>query len=392
MRKRQSSASTKSILLWLLRHCGVALCAFVALGLLVSLALNLSFLNPVAQTMKGFSLTDIYYNVLQEYGEADTSRVVTIVDITDVPDRLQLAEVLAEVESMKPKVVGVDVIFEGFKPDTVGDMRLVEVAQENPNIVWSYHMLDWGNDSVGYTNEVHSFFANMVPVNEGFTNCERDLYGGMKRQANLVRLCNGERRSALVYDVANHFADGKLAVRDEDDLNINFQPTVFKVIPYDSVSFCPDLIEGRVVLYGADREITDMHYTPLGKLAGIELLAYSVQTLLEQTEVRHLSKWMTALFSFLIVLITQILRSSYLKWTRARRSAWLRFFLGSVFMVGILLFLWSTVLMGGAFLLFCKTGISFDLGWALAAIPFLRGAKEFFEFIMLKVTGNNIII
>ena len=55
----------------LLRHCFTVLFAFATMGLLASMALNLSFLNPVAQTMKGFSLTDIYYHVMAEYGERD---------------------------------------------------------------------------------------------------------------------------------------------------------------------------------------------------------------------------------------------------------------------------------------------------------------------------------
>ena len=152
----------------LLKACGVVAFAFAAMGLLVALALNLSFLNPVAQTMKGFSLTDIYYHVLQEYGTADTSRVVTIVDMTDLTDRGRIADVLGEIDSLHPKGIGVDIVFEGWKPDTLGDMRMMEVADGCNSVIFSYRLRDYVNDSIGYAEETHSFFADVVPVKEGF--------------------------------------------------------------------------------------------------------------------------------------------------------------------------------------------------------------------------------
>lgn len=362
----------------LARPCMVVLLAFTAVGLLATLAINLSFLSPVSQIVKSFSFSDIYYNVLTESAQPDTSRVITIVDITDLPDRREIADVLVKVADMKPKVMGVDIIFEGRKPDSLSDNRLTTIAQGDSNIVFSYRLSDYANDSVGYRNDVHSFFREVIPINEGFTNFERQFYGGIKRKTSLELRCRGEERTSFAGNIATLFSDGKLTRRREKELNINFTPTVFRIIHPDSINHNRELIEGHVVLIGAVNELADTHYTPLGQIAGVELQAYAIQTLLEHSEVRHLNIWITALLSFVLVLITYFYRKGYINWAKSRKPQMLGFFLSSTFAVGIVLFIWTAILVGFTFLLFCSTGISVDLGWALAAIPFLGGAYEFF--------------
>ncbi len=370
------------------RHCFTVLFAFATMGILASMALNLSFLNPVAQTMKGFSLTDIYYHVMEEYGQRDTSRVITIVDMTDLVKRDDLANVLAQIEEANPKVIGVDIVFEGWKPDSAADMYLSEVAHTYDNIIFSYRMLNYVNDTIGYTEELHSFFTEVAPVNEGFTNYERTLYGGLKRKSNLRRICNGEMRTSFVQEVAMRYTDGQLLEHKSDDLNINFRPTVFRVISPDSIAEHRDWIEDHVVLFGATHELADMHYTPLGEIAGIELLAYSLQTIFEQTEIRYPDLWVTIVLSFFIVLFTFMWRRQYMKWAKSRESEWLRFFLTTTFVVGSLLFIWSAILVGFGFITFYITGISVNLGWAMAAIPFLGGADEFFRLTTRRFFGG----
>ena len=370
------------------RHCFTVLFAFATMGILASMALNLSFLNPVAQTMKGFSLTDIYYHVMEGYGQRDTSRVITIVDMTDLVKRDDLANVLAQIEEANPKVIGVDIVFEGWKPDSAADMYLSEVAHTYDNIIFSYRMLNYVNDTIGYTEELHSFFTEVAPVNEGFTNYERTLYGGLKRKSNLRRICNGEMRTSFVQEVAMRYTDGQLLEHKSDDLNINFRPTVFRVISPDSIAEHRDWIEDHVVLFGATHELADMHYTPLGEIAGIELLAYSLQTIFEQTEIRYPDLWVTIVLSFFIVLFTFMWRRQYMKWAKSRESEWLRFFLTTTFVVGSLLFIWSAILVGFGFITFYITGICVNLGWAMAAIPFLGGADEFFRLTTRRFFGG----
>ena len=195
-------------------------------------------------------------------------------------------------------------------------------------------------------------------------------------------------RTSFVQEVAMRYTDGQLLEHKSDDLNINFRPTVFRVISPDSIAEHRDWIEDHVVLFGATHELADMHYTPLGEIAGIELLAYSLQTIFEQTEIRYPDLWVTIVLSFFIVLFTFMWRRQYMKWAKSRESEWLRFFLTTTFVVGSLLFIWSAILVGFGFITFYITGISVNLGWAMAAIPFLGGADEFFRLTTRRFFGG----
>lgn len=361
--------------------------AFASMGILAMLALKLTYLGPVAQTMKDFSLTDVYYYALKENGSPDTSRVVTIVDMTDLPDRAAIADGLERIMAMNPKVVGVDVVFEGNKPDTLADQWLTQLARDT-SIVFSYRVEDYVDDTVGYGNEVHSFFSEEVQPNEGFTNFERRLVGGLKRNLTLSLRCQGTDRKSLVEQVAEHYAGTAIPHRDAKKLNVNYRPTAFRMISPDSIEYHRDWIEDHIVLYGATHELADIHYTPVGEMAGIELLAYSIQTLLEQSEVKHISGWMTAILSFFIVLITHLGRKAYLKWAKARKSPWMKFFFTTTFVVGLLMSLWTIMLVWIGFLVFYLTGYSLNWGWAMAAIPFLGGAREFYELMITHAVGN----
>lgn len=370
------------------RHCFVVLFAFATMGLMALLALNLSFLSPVAQVMRNFSLTDIYYHILKDTGSSEPSHVITIVDMTDIIDRDALASVIEDIEECSPKVLAVDMLFSGERDDSIGNAHLIRVAQQYPNIVYSYKLGDYVNDSVGYTSELHSFFTDEVSVKEGFTNFERTLYGAMKRSVSVRRRVNGEVRNSLALQVADIYADGKLEKVEADDYHINFCPRTYHVIPADSILQHRQWLENRIVLFGAMHEQIDTHTTPLGDIPGVELIAYSIQTMLEQAEVRHPSVLFTIVFSFVVVLVTYLLRLAYMRWAKKRKSQWLSFMLTSTFVVALVMFFWSAVLVGIGFFIFYTTNLSVNLGWALAAIPFLGGADEFFGLAIRHCFGG----
>ncbi len=370
------------------RHCFVVLFAFATMGLMALLALNLSFLSPVAQVMRNFSLTDIYYHILKDTGSSEPSHVITIVDMTDIMDRDALASVIEDIEECRPKVLAVDMLFSGERDDSIGNAHLIRVAQQYPNIVYSYKLGDYVNDSVGYSSELHSFFTDEVSVKEGFTNFERTLYGAMKRSVSVRRRVNGEVRNSLALQVADIYADGKLEKVEADDYHINFCPRTYHVIPADSILQHRQWLENRIVLFGAMHEQIDTHTTPLGDIPGVELIAYSIQTMLEQAEVRHPSVLFTIVFSFVVVLVTYLLRLAYMRWAKKRKSQWLSFMLTSTFVVALVMFFWSAVLVGIGFFIFYTTNLSVNLGWALAAIPFLGGADEFFGLAIRHCFGG----
>lgn len=371
-----------------LRHVIITVLAFLVVGMFAMMALNLSFLNPIAQVVKDFEMTDIYYQILQDTGEVEVDEDVTIVDMSALYSRRELAATLRDIEARKPNVVGVDVVFEGLKEDSIGDGMMREVASAYSNIVYSYKLIDYENDSTGYADAVHSFFAS-EDTNEGFTNMQRNLYGGMKRQLSIGQRHQGKVVPSFITQVVNGTKrDSSLAV-ELRELNINFTPRQFRVVEPEDICRHPEWLTGKVVLFGAMKDEQDMHYTPLGKMAGVELLAYSVATLLEQSEVWTPGGWLTGLMSFLLVLLTEVWSSKYKAFAKERRSRLLRFVMSMSFVWSVLLFLWMSFWVWVAFILFCKYGVSLNLGYALAAMAIIALAENIYNECESAIKEKN---
>ena len=357
-----------------LRNVIVTILAFAVVGVYGLVALNLKVFNPVGAVLKDYSFTDFYYRLLDGMEEQDTSRIVTIVDMTDLTSRRDLAETLMEINALHPKAVGIDVVFEGYKEDVLGDTMIAVTARQMENTVFSYKMID-GTDG----ETVHSFFLPNDTVIEGFTNMPRQLYGGLKRTLSIGHEHGGVLRPSLIKQVADVYAGQEVVPLAEKQLDINFSPVFFHVVSPDSLLACRDLIEDRIVLFGAMKEEADMHYTPQGKMAGVKLLAYGVETMLRQTEIRSVPDWVAALVSFIIVYITVVM----LKWYGRIRNkkTLMRVLLSASLFKGLFVFIWLSLIVWVSFILFCRYQVSINLTYALAAVAFISMATDLYDTI-----------
>ena len=82
------------------------------------------------------------------------------------------------------------------------------------------------------------------------------------------------------------------------------------------------------MLFGSMYEDADAHWSPLGKIAGVELLAYSIQTIIEQTDVKHVPFIPFCLITLLIIFIVQVLQSKYLKRTGLSSNMFTKYIIG----------------------------------------------------------------
>ena len=375
---------TKRGLMVNLRYVWVSFFAFMLVGIYALIALNFSFLNPIAQAVKDFSLTDVYYQVLAEH--PDTSRAITVVDMSKLYTRTEVAALLYDIEQTRPKVVGVDIVFQDERTDYVGNDMLVDIAKTYDNVVFSYYRQNIQNNE---ETEVHSFFTDSVKVMEGFTDMPRGLYGVMKRKVPLCGASEDGQSLSFSSLVANRYAEKDIVPLEEADLDINFEPTVFTIVSCDSVLFHPELLEGRIVLVGGINRLEDMHDTPLGKMAGTVLLAYSIQTIIESREVKYLSAFWLGILSFLIVMLTCVWQDGYSRLVdNSIKNLMIQNVLKSTYIAGLLTSFWCVLLLGLAFIVFCKFNISVNLGWAFAAISCLVGSKSLYSALYNTVLSK----
>jgi CHASE2 domain-containing sensor protein len=331
----------------------------------------------LSKAISDFNFTDVYYQILQESGDNDYNDDIVIVDLTPLQNRQEIATALQQIEEQHPKVIGVDCVFEGLKEDTLGDIMISNVAAEYQNIVFSCKYLDYANDSLGYTVAVRSFFAEPLEVEQGFTNMQYSLYGSMARLVSLGRKFNGELQPSFIARVVNHTLDKPLPIEDKD-LRINFTPTIFTVIPPDSISEYADKIKDKIVLLGTMTDEYDMHMTPMGKMPGVELLAYAGQTLQNRLEVGTFPVWLEVIVSFLMVLLTQILLTKWGDYTSSRKNKYWRNTVSLVFVKTQLLMYWMIFLMYMSYLIFYLLRFDIGLGYAMSAMAFLTMATDFY--------------
>ena len=357
----------------------ISLLALTIVWILAGIALNVAFLDPISRIVEDFKFSDVYYQILQETDEPDVSCDITIVDMSELYNRRDLARAMHEIDSLKPRTIGVDIVFEGLKEDSLGDEMIRDVALKMKRAVFSYRMLDFKNDSTGYALAVHSFFADSLAVDEGYVNVRRELYGGLKRELSTKARCKGSWQLSFVSKLVGVYTGCDNEEKKPSVMSINFSPTEFPMVSADSVSSHPELIRDRLVLFGAISDENDSHYTPLGKMSGVELLAYSVQTLLERNDVCEIPWWAVVLFSFLLVFLTEWWLYCYSVWASNMRNRGVGLFFSNSITKGILLFLWMIIVVWVMFIVFFKYNVSVPLGWSLSAMAFLEMARNFYD-------------
>ena len=107
-------------------------------------------------------------------------------------------------------------------------------------------------------------------------------------------------------------------------------------------------------------------------------MAYGLQSVLYSNEVKTLSYPALCLISLLIILLVEVLQHHYLTRTAASKRIFIRYIVGSTYMMGIWTIFFSTLILGICFLLFNIYGWSVNLAWALTVITFLGTSRNLF--------------
>ena len=183
----------------------------------------------------------------------------------------------------------------------------------------------------------------------------------MKRSVSIGRDVGGVVQPSFIKKVAEIYAGQEVVPLADKDLSINFSPKYYHVVSCDSIFEHRDLIEDHLVLVGAMKEEGDMHYTPQGKIAGVELLAYAAETMLRQSEIKHASTEVTMVVSFIVVFLSVILSTSLIR--------------------GLLICLWLSLIVWITFILFCRYNYSISLAIAMSAIALIYMAENLYDTV-----------
>lgn len=355
---------------------------------LIEISFSVAFLNPMARSLSNFSTTDIFYDISKSKAQKEKSDLITLVDMSYVYDRSELAGIITEIDSLEPAVLGIDVVFDGVRDDSIGNERLMDAALGTLTpVVWSCKLTDWSDDKEQFCDTDHSFFAELCGVDEGFTNVQRDVNGGTVRRFGVLRRSEDNWVYSLPAKMAKIYTGEEPARDAEMSCTINFHAVDFPVVPHDRIKENADLIKGRIVLLGATDEVRDMHYTPLGLISGLHVLAYTVKTLVEHQAPTELPAWLIIFLSLLVTLFTQMAQSYAFDATVRHR-------LGSVECLGrmgvtssVIFFAVVTILVGASFMLYMRYNVSLDVKWAIMCTALLGTARLLYS-VIINITAD----
>ena len=250
------------------RHFIIVGLTLLLMFLLGKLSLNLSFLNPIVRAINNFSITDIYYQIDKDTNQADSSQVITIVDITEIHDRKAIALMIDSINKANPAEIAFDVIFDGLQGDPEGSDSIARVVSELPHATYAYMMENYSDSLHSFTNLKRSFFFYDDLKFEGYVNVPESSDGSVVRTFSLSRVFKGDTIKSFPLQIANTY-DGEDRSANEPDRIINFSHTIFPVVKYNQIGQNTDLLSNRIVLIGAMHDIVDNHYTPLHRISGV---------------------------------------------------------------------------------------------------------------------------
>lgn len=241
-----------------------------------------------------FNITD-FYNIVADSRKVRTlDPEIVLVDIADAT-RADIADLLDALPAFEPRAVGVDIAFEEQRP---GDEYLIEALRANDNLVM---VVDVEPDKALNGTRFHlsgsSYFKDsLTEIAVGAANLPTKIPGGVVRNFVVdypMADSTAEATKSFPVAIAAIVAPDAVAdlrARGRQQELINYPSRTFRSIRYDELADKGDLLAGKIVLVGALADDGDLHATPPQiRMAGLEIHAHALSTILHRDYLRELS-------------------------------------------------------------------------------------------------------
>lgn len=296
---------------------------FLVMYLLKLFIFNIHFLDPIANALKDFKFTDIYYSRLQDKKQGvDTNLVIVNIAYNN---RKEIADQIKLIESFGPAVIGLDITFEESKGKE-SDSLLQAVLNKTDNVVLAsyFEYNDPHDDHIsGYVRSAEKFRKNTV---DGFIN-----FPSLEEQSTIRRFTpeveyHGENYYAFPVQIVKKYdeqAFEKLVERDNKSEVIRYKGGEDRYIVFSPEEISPgnnslNVVQNKIVLLGflgvenQGRILEDIHFTPLNHkysgrtypdMYGVTIHANIISTILEGRYVNKMPLWLGLLISFVILYV-----------------------------------------------------------------------------------------
>lgn len=245
-----------------------------------------------------FQMSDLYNRVYNNKTVRELSQDVIIVTVDGMP-RNQIAKTIEAVSLAKPKVIGVDIIFE-FPYS--GDSILIAGIEHSNSVMAAIETGD-GELVTSYFCDSSSHFGivNLVASERASVIREfRPLYS------------QGNGFATEIIKTANPAKYNILMAKGGSDEQILYPTQEFMTIPADSIIQNCNIedLTGKIVLIGDNCNMSDMHTTPVGAMSGITIQASIIETIIKEDYIHTCStfiNWLIAILSCMFFVTLNIL-------------------------------------------------------------------------------------
>jgi CHASE2 domain-containing sensor protein len=282
--------------------------------------LNLHFFDPIKHAMHDFDINDIAFSKIKPPDKLDPR--IVIINIGNA-DREGIAALIDKTASYNPKIIGLDVYFEGPR-DPYKDSILHESFRRHKNLVAASrikfeHEEEDGHMQKDYFDDVHAQtgFVNLTAEEKGTVrlfspwekidgtvqyafapmlvkNYDPDAFERLRKRHDHNEIINYTRRNTL------NVKDGINYLVIEPDALLNDQA--------DSTA-----ISGKIVILGYvnanDYDIEDKKFTPMNEkvagkqtpdMSGSVVIANIISMILDHNYINKLPAWVGVLVAILI--------------------------------------------------------------------------------------------
>ncbi len=234
------------------------------------------------------SASDLAYSIEREQVEARPNGEISLVDISGISgstSRSEIAALLDTIYQMGARRIGVDILFPEPSRFSANDSLLAATVERIADkAVFVCELDSFSSRKNRFLSSRHSFFHGLKGVSEGYSNLMQDgdntpvsRYSLRQMAVDSSMVCSFAAQIVIDYLDESDFADNTPIIR--------YEPTDFPCMSHDRLD--ADSIRDRFVLVGDMRAQSDSHNTPLGFMQGLEIHAYTLQTMLEHNPIGH---------------------------------------------------------------------------------------------------------
>ena len=292
-------------------HWAVLAITFLLMGLLWLAIAAIGVKNPFVQEVSNTSFSDTYYNfVADDINNLDENAEIIILDIGKVKSRSTIARMIAMVDSLHPKAIGVDLIFDSHGEDPEGDRSIKQVLQTASSHVVLAKAYDHGREE-----SLRSYFADSLRLVQGNVNLSES------GNVSIFYAINEENDTSFAAKLNVLWGGGNEELRRGWPIPIDFMQR-FSVISIDSLADYADIIKDGIVLVGDASSFLDKHKTPIGPRSGVEIHAYCLKTLHDMDHYPRQIHWLMNFFIMLVMcyLLELALSAIHLSLSRKKKT------------------------------------------------------------------------